>query len=332
VKFYPNGDGAPVTWLTLKFFGSSAGLIRLALCMLLVTAGALIGATVNAQPGVPQPSSPLYGARPDSGTTSNGLPPALRDVAIVQKLNEPVPLDAVFTDETGKQVRFGDYFQDGKPVVLALVYYECPMLCNQVLNDMTSALRAIRKFSIGKEYTVVTVSFDSREKSDLAARKKETYLRSYNRDGAAAGWHFLTGEDADIKRLADAVGFKYHWDEPTKQFAHASAIMLVTPQGKVSHYFYGLEYSPRDVQLGLIESSQNKIGSVADQLPLFCYHYDPSTGKYGLWVMGIVRIAGVLTLIGMVGAVFVMRRMRRRNQALEKDVLGAEAIGAGGTA
>lgn len=271
---------------------------------------------------MPQPSSPLYGARPDSGATSNGLPPALRDVAIVQHLNEPVPLDTVFRDESGQSVRLGDYFKDGKPVVLAFVYYECPMLCSQVLNDLTGSLKGISRFSIGKEFTVITVSFDPREGSELAAKKKENYVKRYDREGAAAGWHFLTGDEANIKRLTDAVGFKYHWDEASQQFAHASGIMLVTPQGKLSHYFYGLEYSPRDVQLGLIESSQNKIGSLTDQLPLFCYHYDPATGKYGLWVMGIVRIAGVVMLGVMVGMFFVMRRMRAKN----------EALAAGGTA
>jgi protein SCO1/2 len=290
--------------------GRSLRIGRPVLCILLLTIAAY------AQPGMPQPSSPLYGARPDSGATSNGLPVALRDVAIIQRLNEPVPLDAVFRDENGREVRFGDYFRDGKPVVLALVYYECPMLCSQVLNDMTASLRGISKFSIGKEYTVVTVSFDARETSALAAKKKENYVARYGRDGAAAGWHFLTGDEANIKRLSDSVGFKFHWDEPSKQFAHASGIMLITPEGKLSRYFYGLEYSPRDVQLGLIEASQNKIGSLADQLPLYCFHYDPATGKYGLYVMGIVRIAGILTLGAFVGMFFVMRRIRARNEAL----------------
>jgi protein SCO1/2 len=271
--------------------------------------------TAQAQPGMPQPSSPLYGARPESGATSNGLPAALRDVAIIQRLNEQTPLDAVFRDETGREVHFGDYFKDGKPVVLALVYYECPMLCSQILTDMTGALRAISRFSIGQEYTVVTVSFDARETPELAAKKKANYVARYDRPGAAEGWHFLTGDEANIRRLSDSVGFMFHWDEATQQFAHGSAFMLLTPQGRVSRYYYGLEYNPNDVKLGLIEASENKIGSLADQLPLYCFHYDPSTGKYGLYVMGIIRIAGVLMIGAMVGMIFVMRRMRARNEA-----------------
>lgn len=264
---------------------------------------------------MPRPSSPLYGARPESGASSNGLPTALKDVAVVQRLNEQTPLDAVFRDENGNQVHFGDYFKDGKPVVLALVYYECPMLCNQILNDITGSLKAISRFSIGKEFTFVTVSFDARETPELAAKKKATYVARYDREGAAAGWHFLTGDEANIRRLADSVGFGYHWDEPTQQFAHASAFMLLTPKGKVSRYYYGLEYNPNDVKLGLIEASENKIGSLVDQLPLYCFHYDPATGKYGLYVMGIIRIAGILMIGMMVGMFFVMRRRRARYEA-----------------
>lgn len=322
MKFFIPGGNPVVCPLEASPIDRSPLGLRTVLCILFAVTLMALTASVQAQPGAPQPSSPLYGARPDSGTTSNGLPPALRDVAIVQHLNELVPLDTVFRDESGQSVHLGDYFKDGKPVVLAFVYYECPMLCSQVLNDLTGSLRGISRFSIGKEYQVITVSFDPREGSELASKKKENYIKRYGREGAAAGWHFLTGDEANIKRLTEAVGFKYHWDEATQQFAHASGIMLVTPQGKLSHYFYGLEYSPRDVQLGLIESSQNKIGSLTDQLPLFCFHYDPATGKYGLWIMGIVRIAGVVMLGAMVGMFFVMRRMRARS----------EALAAGGTA
>jgi protein SCO1 len=261
----------------------------------------------NAQP--PGPSSPLYGARPTSGPTSNGLPVALRDVGIDQKLNQELPLDLVFKDETGQEVKLRQYFGE-KPVVVALVYYDCPMLCTQVLNGMISAFRVLN-FKVGKEFDVVTVSFDPREKSDLAAAKKKVYVDYFSepaRAGATKGWHFLTGDESSIKQLTDAVGFRYHYDEATKQFAHASAIMVTTPQGKLSHYFYGIEYSARDLRLALVESSQDKIGSPVDQLLLYCYHYDPATGKYGAVVMNVVRLSGIITVLAIVAMLFLLRR------------------------
>jgi len=255
----------------------------------------------------PGPSSPLYGARPAAGNPSSGLPKALSDVKIEQKLNQQLPLDLVFTDENGQQVKLGQYFGK-KPVVLALVYYDCPMLCTQVLNGMVTSFRVL-PFQVGNEFDVVTVSFDPRETSALAAAKKKMYvdyLPEKMRANASSGWHFLTGDQANIAQLTDAVGFRYHYDEATKQFAHASAIMLTTPQGKLSRYFYGIEYAPRDLRLGLIESSQNKIGSPAEQLLLYCYHYDPATGKYGLAIMRVMRIAGVLTILGIISGILAM--------------------------
>ena len=203
------------------------------------------------QPGVPGPSSPLYGARPQSGAVSSGLPKALRDVGIDQKLNDQLPLDLVFRNEMGEPVKLGDYFGK-KPVVLSLVYYECPMLCTQVLNGMVSAFKVL-SFKAGDEFDVVTVSFDPRETSALATAKKQTYvgyLPEAKRSPAARGWHFLTGDSESIKRLTEAVGFHYHFDEATNQFAHASAIMIATPEGKLARYFYGIEYSPKDLRLG----------------------------------------------------------------------------------
>jgi len=255
----------------------------------------------------PGPSSPLYGARPAAGNPSSGLPKALSDVKIEQKLNQQLPLDLVFNDENGQQVKLGQYFGK-KPVVLALVYYDCPMLCTQVLNGMVTSFRVL-PFQVGNEFDVVTVSFDPRETSALAAAKKKMYvdyLPEKMRANASSGWHFLTGDQANIAQLTDAVGFRYHYDEATKQFAHASAIMLTTPQGKLSRYFYGIEYAPRDLRLGLIESSQNKIGSPAEQLLLYCYHYDPATGKYGLAIMRVMRIAGVLTILGIISGILAM--------------------------
>jgi protein SCO1 len=272
---------------------------------------------VHAQPGVPLPSSPLYGARPETGPVATGLPPALKSVGIDQKLNETVPLDATFKDEQGREVRLGEFFK-GKPVVLSLVYYSCPMLCNQVLNGMLSSFRRV-SFNVGEQYEVVTVSFDPRETPQLAAAKKQTYVKAYNRPAAEAGWHFLTGDEANIKRLTSAVGFRYVWDEPTKQFAHASAIMLLTPEGKLARYFYGIEYSPQDLRLGLVEASQNQIGTPVDALMLYCYHYDPATGKYGAVVMNIVKVAGVITIGLMAGLLLVLIKVGTRSQLAVKD-------------
>jgi protein SCO1/2 len=262
----------------------------------------------------PGPSSPLYGARPSSGNPSTGLPVALRDVRIEQKLNQQLPLDLMFRDENGQEVKLGKYFGQ-KPVVFALVYYDCPMLCTQILNGMVTSFRVL-PFQIGKEFDVVTISFDPRETAALAASKKKVYI-DYLPDkmqaGANSGWHFLTGDAANIERITDAVGFRYHYDEATKQFAHASAIMVTTPEGKLSHYFYGVNYSARDLRFGLIESSQNKIGSMTEQLSLYCYQYDPKTGKYGAAVMRLLRISGVITLLGIV-ALIVFLKPRNRQQ------------------
>jgi protein SCO1 len=256
----------------------------------------------------PGPSSPLYGARPESGSPSTGLPTALRDVRIEQKLDQQLPLDLIFRDEAGQQVKLGQYFGK-KPVVLAFVYYDCPMLCTQVLNGMVTSFRVL-PFQMGNEYEVVTVSFDPRETSALATAKKKiyvNYLPEKMRANASNGWHFLTGDEASIAQLTEAAGFHYRWDETTKQFAHASAIMLTTPQGKLSRYFYGIEYPARDLRLGLIESSANKIGSPVDQLLLYCYHYDPATGKYGAAVMKVMRIAGVITMLGIVAMLLLLK-------------------------
>ena len=278
-------------------------------CSLLLSAGCLLA---NAQPGMPQPNSPLYGGGRNSGDVSTGLPPALKKVGIDQKLNEPVPLDAVFKDEQGREVRLGQFFK-GKPVVISLVYYSCPMLCNQVLNGMLGSFRQV-SFNIGEQFEVVTVSFDAKETPALAAKKKETYIKGYNRASGEAGWHFLTGDEANIKRLADAVGFRFLWDEQTKQFAHASGIMIATPEGKLARYFYGIDYPPGDMRLALVEASANKIGTPVDALMLYCYHYDPATGKYGAVVMNIIRVAGVVTLFLMAGLLWMLTRISRRRR------------------
>jgi protein SCO1/2 len=256
----------------------------------------------------PGPSSPLYGARPSSGNPSTGLPEALQEVRIDQKLDQQLPLDLVFRDESGRQVKLGQYFGH-KPVVLAFVYYDCPMLCTQVLNGMVTSFRVL-PFQIDKEFDVVTISFDPRETPELAQKKKQVYvnyLPEKMRANAANGWHFLTGDQENIAKITDAAGFRYRYDEKTQQFAHASAIMVTTPEGKLSRYFYGIEYPARYLRLGLIESSANKIGSPAEQLLLYCYHYDPATGKYGLVVMRVMQVAGVITLLGIIAMLFLLK-------------------------
>jgi protein SCO1/2 len=286
--------------------------------------GLLLTCTVAlAQPGPPGPSSPLYGARPDSGSVSTGLPTALKDVRIEQKLDQQLPLDLMFRDESGAPVKLGQYFGK-KPIVLSLVYYDCPMLCTQVLNGMLESFRVL-PFQLGKEYDVVTISFDPRETPQLAQSKKKIYvgyLPAKMQAGASAGWHFLTGDADSIRQIADDVGFRYHYDESTKQFAHASGIMLATPQGKLSRYYYGISYSARDMRLGLIESSENKIGTMSDELLLYCYHYDPTKGKYGAAVMNIVRAGGIATMLVIAGMFLFFRR---RNLAELKLKTGGSA-------
>lgn len=282
-----------------------------------------LATTVTAQPGPPGPRSPLYGARPETGNVSTGLPTALKEVGIDQKLDQQLPLDLTFRDEAGQSVKLGQYFGQ-RPVVLAFVYYDCPMLCTQVLNGMIESFRVL-PFELGKEYDVVTISFDPRETPQLAEAKKKVYvgyLPNKMQASANQGWHFLTGDAESIKQITDAVGFRYHYDEATKQFAHGSAIMVATPHGKLSRYYYGISYSARDLRLGLIESSQNKIGSPVDQLLLYCYHYDPATGKYGAAIMNVMRIGGVLTIIAILAMILLMRR---RNPAKLKLKTGGAA-------
>ncbi len=251
------------------------------------------------------------GLRPAAALPSNVVPGVLGRVAFEQRLNEQLPLDLPFKDEAGRSVKLGDYF-GRKPVVLAFVYYECPMLCTQVLNGLESALRVINE-SIGMEFDVVTVSFDPRETPVLAAGKKKAYLDRYQRPSAEQGWHFLTGEQASIDALTRAAGFSYVYDEDTAQFAHASGIVVATPAGKLSRYFFGIDYSPRDLKFALIESSSEQIGSLAERLLLYCYHYDPATGNYGFLAMRAVQMGGAVTLVALVG--FVLVSIRREHRA-----------------
>ena len=251
------------------------------------------------------PAQGLHGYAPqrEKRQQETGKPQALQRVGFEQRLNEQVPLDLIFRDEEGRAVPLREYINGSKPVVLALVYFECPMLCNQVLNGMTGALKGM-SLTVGKEFDVVAVSFDPRETSELARKKRNAYVVRYGRPGKTEGWHFLTGDEESIKKLTEAVGFRYYWDEQTKQFAHASGVMVVTPDGKLARYFYSIEYAPKDIRLGLVEAAQGKIGSPVDQLLLYCFHYDPEAGKYGPVVMSIVKISGALMLV-MIAALYV---------------------------
>lgn len=235
------------------------------------------------------------------------LPGPLREVGFDQNLGDALPLDLVFTDEKGGEVPLGSFFQPERPVVLALVYYECPMLCNMILNGLISSLD-ILTFQPGTDYDVVVVSFDPEEDHYLASAKKAGYMEQFGRPGTEGGFHFLTGEPENIDALTEAVGFRYVYDEEAEEFAHASGITVVTPEGQISRYLFGVEYAPKDLRLALVESSQSKIGSAVDQLLLFCYAYDPATGKYGADVMKIMRLGGALTLLAVLTFIILSRR------------------------
>jgi protein SCO1/2 len=245
----------------------------------------------------------------DTAEGQNGPAGILKDVGIDQQLNAQVDLSLMFNDETGRRIRLGQYFGE-KPVVLSLVYYECPMLCTLVLNGLLKSLRAMA-FSAGREFEVVTISFDPSETPALAASKKIQYIDGYNRPGAGEGWHFLTGDKNAIDRLTAQVGFRHKYDDSTGQWAHASGIMVLTPDGRVSKYFFGLEYSARDLRLSLVEASQGRIGSAVDQVLLYCFHYDPTTGKYGLVIMNVIRLAGLMTVAALGAFILVMVRRER---------------------
>src|ERR1700732_2779182 len=225
---------------------------------------------------------------------SNVRPPGLQNVGIEQHLEEQIP-NLTFRDETGRAVRLGDYFGK-RPMILNLVYYQCPMLCGEVLSGLESALRVL-KFDVGKEFDVLTVSFDPRENPEMATKKKAEFLKRYGRPGAEAGWHFLTGPQESIDALTNAAGFQYQYDPKSGQFAHATAIAILTPEGKIAQYYYGVEFAPKDLRLGLIQASKNKIGTVVDQVLLYCYHYDPDTGKYGAIISRVLQLAAGATVL-----------------------------------
>lgn len=256
-----------------------------------------------------QPTAP--GLRPEPAPPSSAMPAALQTVRFDQKLDAPLPLDAMFRDEAGELVPLRKYF-GARPVVLAFVYYECPMLCTQILNGLVSGL-GVLDLTAGKDFDVVAISFDARETPVMAAAKKAAYLDRYQRPGAEQGWHFLTGDDASIRRVTDAAGFQFAWDEPTQQFAHASGVIVATPDGRLARYLFGIEYPPRDLKFALMESSEGRIGSVVDQVLLYCYHYEPTTGGYSLAAMNAVRLGGAVTIVALLG--FVGISLRRDGRA-----------------
>lgn len=233
--------------------------------------------------------------------------PPFDGISIEQRLEESIPLDLLFRDEAGQEVALGQYFGE-RPVVLVLAYYRCPMLCTLVLNGLSTSLQALT-LDPGRDFEIVTVSIDPLETPDIAAAKKAIYLEDFGLEKAAGAWHFLTGEEASIVELARAIGFHYQYDAETEQYAHAAGIMVLTPRGKLARYFYGIEYSSRDLRFALVEASEGRVGTLVDHLLLLCYQYDPATGRYGAITVSLVRIGGVLTLAAL--ATFVLLMLRR---------------------
>ncbi len=285
---------------------------RLLACAAVLWAGVGV-VSMSAQRAMPGSSAP--------GTPAMAPLPILKEVRIDQKLDESVPLDLPFTDEQGRDVKLGDYFGK-RPVVLALVYYECPMLCTQVLNGLFSSMEPV-KIDAGRDFDLVVVSFDPGETPAMALAKKAGYVKHYQRPTAEAGIHFLTGRQASIDRLADAVGFRYVYDEAIDQYAHPAAISVLTAQGKVSKYLYGVEFAPLDFRFAVTAAGEGQIGTLVDQALLYCFHYDPATGKYSLAIMSFVRIGAVLTMVGLGAFLFVnLRRDRRQRTAVASTATG----------
>ena len=271
------------------------------------------GGTPPAQPAGRRRSAflALLFALPLFAQTTADKPNLPGNITIAQKLNTRIPLDLMMRDETGKVVRLQEYFGKGRPVLLNFVYYRCPMLCPMVLEGTTTSLTEL-KFNIGEEFDVITVSIDPRDKATDAAKLKEKYIRHYGRLSSASGWHFLTAHETAIKKLTEAVGFQYAYDSRTDQFAHGAALLVLTPDGRVSRYFYGFEFKARDLRLAIVEASAGKVGNLTDQFLLLCFHYDATTGKYSRNAMMFARAGGVTTMVVLGGFIFVMFRKERK--------------------
>ncbi len=282
-------------------------------CATLAMAAAAV-MSLSAQPALPGSRAP--------GQPAMAPLPILKDVRIDQKMDSAVPLDLPFVDEHGKDVTLARYFGGSRPAVLALVYYECPMLCTQVLNGLFSSIEPL-KLDAGRDFDIVVVSFDPGETPAMALAKKTSYLKHYHRPTAEAGIHFLTGRQPAIDRLADAVGFRYAYDETIDQYAHPAAVTVLTPRGHVSKYLYGVEFAPMDFRFAMVSAGEGTIGSIIDQALMYCFHYDPATGKYSVAIMTFVRLAGVLTLVAIMGFILVhLRRERRQNGAVASTATG----------
>jgi protein SCO1/2 len=277
-------------------------------CLLLVACALWFAvAPAGAQSKYPESYLRYAGDPQKRGEAADVTPPQLKLVTFKQRLGDQLPLDARLTDDAGKSVALGDYFTTGRPVVLAFVYYRCPMLCTQVMNGISSALKAL-PFTPGQDFDVVLVSFDPRDTAADAAEKKRSHLQYWSTESTARGWHFLTADEKSIQRVTSSAGFTYQWDERTQQFAHVSGVLVATPDGKLSRYFYGVEYSPKELRLALVESGEGRIGSVIDELLLYCFHYDPEAGRYGAVIMNLIRLGGVVTLAVMAGFILLSRR------------------------
>jgi protein SCO1/2 len=256
-------------------------------------------------------------ARAQAAPDMEILPPPPKEVGFDQNIGREVPLDAVFQDESGKRVRLGDSFGD-KPVVLSLAYDTCPMLCSLTAQGLVSSLKAIN-LEAGVDFNVITLSFDPRDTPERSRTKKTTALARYGRPGAEKGWHFLTGDESEIKKVTNAVGFRYVWDEPSQQYAHPAGVVVLTPKGTIARYLFGIEYAAKDLRLAMVEASKGNVGTLVDQLLLLCYHYDPKAGKYGATALGAMRAGGALTMVLVAGMVFVLARRERRANRKEES-------------
>ena len=278
--------------------------LAIGLCM------SIIPAYAQQEPGFPSPGLGMM----EPGTLATARLPQLEGVTFRQRLNTKLPLDAAFRDENDRPVTLGQYFDGKKPVVLAFVYYSCPMLCTQVMNGVSRAVKVL-PFSAGNDFDVVFVSFDPRDRPETAAAKKAELMSYWSMQNQSGAWHLLTGEATAIKEITSAAGFNYQWDVKTQQFAHMSGVLVITPDGRLSRYFYGIEYSPKELRLALVESGKGAIGSKIDELLLYCFHYDPASGRYGVVVMNLIRLGGVVTVALLAGFILLMRRRETRTPA-----------------
>jgi len=254
------------------------------------------------------------GYKREPGMPASAVPAALRDIGFDQNIDQKLPLDTEFKDEAGRSVRLGDYFGK-RPVVLLFAYFDCPMLCTQVINGLSSAL-GVLSLEPGQDFEIVTISFDPRDTPKSAAAKKAVYIERYKHPGAAQAWHFLTGDPPAIARVTKAAGFRYVWDKETQQFAHPTGVIVVTPDGRLARYLFGIEYGPRDLRYAIVEASAGKVGNAVDALLLYCYHYDPATGRYGFAIMSTLRLAGLATVLALGSFIVVMIRRERSQETL----------------